>query len=288
MQKNSDGVFMCERVSNSELDTQILGRDELHRIPEYVNAMSNSSGGVIKVDGESDIFVEALHWYEKPIALNGRVWRRVEGVNVICGAWAKSVMACRDSCDDFPVESVALDSDLMEDFRRAVVSKHEGYSALTHDEFLRRAGIFSGRHLTAAGALMFGEGLTIRAELRHGKLHAEIQETNIWGAYTRLLPRVTRALSAKSSGEVRNAFVKALIHAEYSLDSRIDVSILSRPARIVIDSPGVITDSVRNHRLYKLFRLAGISAGTICAEYDMLNFRTLSTIHIEGSTPIIL
>ncbi len=275
-------------VNNSVQNTQILGRDELHRIPECVNAMSNSSGGIIKPEGKSDIFVEALNWYEKPIALNGRVWRRIEGVNVICGAWAKSVMACRDSCDDFPAEDTALDSELLEDFRRTVVSKQEGYSALTQDEFLRRTGIFSGRHLTTAGALMFGEGLTILAILKHGKLHAKLHESNIWGAYTRLLPRITRALSAKSSGEVKNTLTNALLHAEYSLDTHIDISILSRPARIVIDSPGIITGSVRNHRLHKLFTLAGISSGTLSAEYDMLNFRTLSTLHIEGSTPIIL
>ena len=275
-------------VNNSVQDTQILARDELHRIPECVNAMSNSSGGIIKPEGKSDIFVEALNWYEKPIALNGRVWRRIEGVNVICGAWAKSVMACRDSCDDFPAEDTALDSELLEDFRKTVAAHNEGYSALTQDEFLRRTGIFSGRHLTAAGALMFGEGLTIRAMLKHGKLHAEIQEPNIWGAYTRLIPRVTRALSAKSSGEVKNALTNTLIHAEYSLDTHINISILSRPARIVIDSPGIITSSVRNHRLHKLFTLAGISSRHITTEYDMLNFRTLSTIHIEGSTPIIL
>ncbi len=279
---------MCETVNNSEQDTQILGRDELYRIPECINAMSNSSGGVIKVEGDSDIHVEALKWYEKPIALNGRVLRRIEGVNVICGAWAKSVMACRDSCDDFPAEDSVLDSELLENFRRAVVSRHEGYSELTHDEFLRRTGIFSGKHLTTAGAFMFGEGLKIRAVLRHGEIHAEIHEANIWGAYTRLLPRIARALSAKSSGEVKNALTNALLHAEYSLDTHIDISILSRPARIVIDTPGIITGSVRNHRLNKLFTLAGISAGAICAEYDMLNFRTLSTIHIEGSTPIIL
>ncbi len=279
---------MCERVNNSELDTQILGRDELYRIPECVNAMSNSSGGVIKPEGESEILVEALKWHEKPIALNGRVWRRIEGVNVICGAWARSVMADRDSCDDFPVENTALDSDLLEDFRRAVAAHNEEYSALTQDEFLRRTGIFSGRHLTNAGALMFGEGLKIHAELNHGQIHAELQEANIWGAYTRLLPRITRVLSAKSSGKVKNALINALLHSDYSLDTHINISILSRPARIVIDSPGVITNSIRNHRLHKLFRLAGISSGTLSAEYDMLNFRTLSTIHIEGITPILL
>ena len=275
-------------VNNSVQDTQILARDELHRIPECVNAMSNSSGGIIKPEGKSDIFVEALNWYEKPIALNGRVWRRIDGVNVICGAWAKSVMACRDSCDDFPAEDTALDSELLEDFRKAVVSRNEDYSAFTHDEFLRRAGIFSGKHLTSAGALMFGEKLNISAALKHGELHAEIHESNIWGAYTRILPRITRALSAKSAGEVKNALTNALIHSDYNIDTRIDISILSQPARIIISSPGIITNSIKNHRLHKLFTLAGISSRHITTEYDMLNFRTLSTIHIEGSTPIIL
>ncbi|MBQ7215182.1 MAG: hypothetical protein IJS39_04280 [Synergistaceae bacterium] len=275
-------------MNNLEQDTQILSKEELHKIPECVNAMANSYGGVIKPEGKEDIRVEALKWYEKPIALNGRVWRRIEGQNVICGAWAKSVMASRDSCDDFPAEGAALDSELLESFRRAVLGRNEEYSALTHDEFLRRTGIFSGRHLTSAGALMFGEGLMIRAVLRHGKLHAEIHESNIWGAYTRILPRITRALSAKSSGEVRNALTNALIHSDYSIDTQIDISILSEPARIVITSPGIITGSVRNHRLHKLFTLAGISAGTFTAEYDMLNFRTVSTIHIEAAAPILL
>lgn len=279
---------MCERVINSEQDTQILGRDELHMIPECVNAMSNSFGGVIKPEGESDIRVEALKWYEKPIALNGRVWRRIEGQNVICGAWAKSVMACRDSCDDFPVEGTALDSELLEDFRRAVAARNEEYSGLTRDEFLRRTGIFSGKHLTSAGALMFGEVLKIRAVLKHGEIRAEIQESNIWGAYTRILPRIARALSAKSLREVKNALTNALIHSDYNIDTHIDIEILSRPARIVISSPGVITNSIKNHRLYKLFALAGISAGIFTTEYDMLNFRTVSEIQIEGSTPIIL
>lgn len=279
---------MCEIVNNQKQDTQILGRDELHRIPECINAMSNSSGGVIKPEGENDIRVEALNWYEKPAVLDGRVWRRIEGQNVICGAWAKSVTACRDSCDDFPVEGAVLDSELLENFRRTVVSRNEKYSALTHDEFLRRTGIFSGKHLTSAGALMFGEALKIRAVLRHEKIHAEIQEASIWGAYTVMLPRITRAISAKSSGEVRSAFVNTLIHSDYNIDNRINISILSRPARIVINSPGIITNAVRNHRLYKLFGLAGISAGSFCAEYDMLNFRTISTLHIEGNTPIIL
>ena len=281
---------MCERVNNPEQDTQILGRDELHRIPECVNAMSNSYGGVIRAEGESDIRVEALKWYEKPAVLNGRVWRRIEGQNVICGTWAKSVMACRDSCDDFPVEDTALDSGLLEDFRRVLVrvSSNDEYSALTHDEFLRRTGIFSGKHLTSAGALMFGEALTVRAILRHGEIHAELQESNIWGAYTRILPRITRALSAKSSSEVKNALTNALIHSDYNLDTHIDISIFSRPARIIISSPGIITNSVKNHRLHKLFTLAGITAGTFTAEYDMLNFRTTSTSIIEENIPILL
>ena len=92
---------MCEKVINPEQDTQILGRDELHKIPECVNAMSNSFGGVIKPEGESEIRVEALKWYEKPAVLNGRVWRRIEG-QVFDGMEMVSIPASRSIFCGFP------------------------------------------------------------------------------------------------------------------------------------------------------------------------------------------
>ena len=272
----------------SAIDTQNLGSDELSRIPECINALANSSGGIIKIEGGRDIPVESLEWYEKPAILDGKVWRCIEGINVISGVWARSVMASRDSCDDLPADDSCLHEEEIDRFRMSVLRLHPELEDFSRDEFMRRTGILSGKHITSAGALMFGESLSVHAELIHEDIHAEIEAYNIWEAYTDILPRITRTLSAKSAERVRNALINALLHSEYSLDTHINIDILSGPARIVIDSPGVITSSVRNHRLTRIANLAGITAGNLDAEYDMLNFRTLSTIHIEGAAPIVL
>ena len=269
-------------------DMQTLSREERSRLAEYVNAMQNSSGGIISVEGKGEVRVEALNWYEKPIALDGRVWRRIEGQNIISGVWAKSVMASRDSCDDFAVDGAALRGEHVADFRRAVLRLHPELGEFTHDEFMRRTGILSGRHITSAGSLMFGGAITVRAVLAHREIHAEIEAHNIWEAYTVLLPRLTRRLSAKSAESVRAALTTSLISSDYNLDTHIHISILSSPPRIVVDSPGLITPSLRNHRLIRIARLAGIFAAPFEAEHDMLNFRTLSTIHIEGVEPVML
>ena len=279
---------MADIIFLAELDTQILQPDELLSLPEYINAMSNSSGGIIMPDGQPDIHVQALMLHQKPALLHGHVWRRIEGQNVRCGKWARAVMARRDPCDDFPAEDTALDTELLEDFLRAVVRNNKNFSPLSRDEFLRRTGIFSGKYLTSAGAFMFGNGLNVQAVLKHGNIFAELQEHNLWGAYTRMLPRIIRALPGKASVEVRNAFVNSLIHADFYISNSIYVYILARPARIVINTPGIISNNVRNHRLYKLFRLAGVSAGTFVAVYDMLNFRTVAAVPLLVNAPLLL
>lgn len=268
-------------------DTQILAGDELSRLPECINAMQNSSGGVIRIEGGRELRVEALEWYEKPAVLDGRVWRRIEGQNVMCGAWARSVMASRDACDDFPSDEALCDDDI-DSFRAVVLGRNEEYSHFTREEFLRRAGVYSGGHVTSAGVLMFGDTINVRAELEHDDIHAEIDARNIWEAYTIIIPRITRPLSAKSADNVRSAFITALLHADYSLDTHINVFIRSQPPRVEIDAPGIITPSLRNHRLARILKLAGITAGTPESEHDMLNFRTLFTIHIEGLSTVKL
>ena len=269
-------------------DTQFLGSDELSRIPECINAMANSLGGIIRTEDGREIRVDPLEWYEKPAALDGRVWRRVEGVNVVCGVWAKSVTACRDACDDFPADDAVLRDDELDEFRESVLALHPELTELTRDEFLRRSGIFSGKHITSAGALMFGGAVSVRAVLTHKDIHAEIYAADIWEAYSVLLPKLILRISAKSAGRVRNALVSALLHSDYNIDTRINISILSEPPRIIVDSPGLITPSLRNHRLIRTAELAGISAGVPQAEYDMLNFRTVSTINIEGISAVKL
>ena len=278
---------MCER------DLQFLGHDELHRLPETINAMANSSGGIITLEGGREIRVEALEWHRRPQALNGRVWRRVEGQNVISGLWAKSIMA-RDaqtlSADDSPMSAdTPLNAESLEAFRRVVLGRQEEYRCFPRDEFLRRTGIFSGKHLTFAGALMFGECVSVRAELRHGETHAEIEAYNIWDAYTDILPRITLKLSAKCGEIVREAFAGALLQADYALDTHITADILANPPRIIIDYPGIIRHSIRNHRLAKIFTLAGfLTPMNLHAQQDMMNFRAIATIPLEGLTTILL
>ena len=276
-----------------ELDLQFIEHDELHRLPATINAMANSSGGMITLEGGRQISVAPLEWYRRPQTLNGRMWRRVEGQNVISGLWAKSIMATDAqtlSSDDFPFSAdTPLNAESLEEFRRVVLGRHEEYSCFTRDEFLRRTGIFSGKHLTFAGALMFGEAITVRAELTHGETHAEIEAHNIWSAYTDLLPRITLKLSAKCGEIVRDAFAVALLQADYTLDTHIKAEILANPPRIVIDYPGILRHTFRNHRLARIFTLAGFHTPTHSrAQQDMLNFRAITTIPLEGLTTIML
>ena len=136
---------------------------------------------------------------------------------------------------------------------------------------------------------MFGECVSVRAELRHGETHAEIEAHNIWDAYTDILPRITLKLSAKCGEIVRDAFAGALLHADYTLDTHIKVYILSNPPRIIIGYPGILRHSIRNHRLARIFTLAGFHTPSDShAQQDMLNFRAIATIPLEGLTSIVL
>lgn len=267
-------------------DVEII-RDS-KKIPETVNAFANSSGGrIICDDGSFD--VEPLAWNKKPALLNGRVYRRIEGQNVISGLWAKSIMA-RDahefSRDDFPVENVELNERAVREF-----------FLLTGSFDLRRVGVYSGKFLTFAGALMFADLLNIRAVLDSPTEHAEIEASNIWFAYTEILPRLTSALSPKCAEAFTEMFVNALVHSDYNVDTHVNISIVPGPARVIIDNPGTIRGVVRNHRLKKIFSLFYKKPRTLGVpnfnlEQDMLNFRTFSTLNLEGRSelpnPIIL
>ena len=270
-------------------DTQYLTHDELYRLPETINAMANSSGGLILIEGGKEIMVAPAE--HRPVALNGKVYRRIEGQNVISSRRSVAIMA-RDSQmrsgDDAPADDAVLDRRSLAEFREAVLARNGSFRQFTRSEFMRRTGIFSGKHITFAGALMFGDSLDIRASLTHNDLHAEIEAHNIWRAYRDILPRLTRKLSAKSSGQVHDAFVWAIFHADFTLDNHMNISVLSGPPRIEIASPGIIRQSVRNHRLARIFRLLGVTPSPSHAEQDMLDFRAVSAIAIEGSTAILL
>ena len=289
-------------VNFCEQDIQILGLDELHKLPECINAMQNSTGGVIRIEGGGgeEVYVASLSWREKPIALDGRVFRRIEGQNVISGAWARSVMASRSPCDDVPVNA-DLNAESVDSFRAAVISLHPEFEEFSRDEFMMRTGIFSGEYTTSAGAFMLGDVLKISAVLSHKDLHAELTAHNIWEACTDILPRITRRLSAKCAAAVRELAVNALLHANYSLDEHVNIFIESNPPTITIDNPAMITGSLRNHRLAKLFRLSGLAkcssrgmqavinyAPSFRLIQDMLNFRVIASLELEGVTPVVL
>lgn len=283
-----------------EEDIQILGTDERYKIPECVNAMQNTSGGIIRIEGGGEIRVSPLEWHEKPIALDGKVWRRIEGQNVICSAWAKSIMASRTACDNFPVNA-SLNDKCIDEFHKIAISLHPELKNFSRNEFLKRTGIFSGKHITSAGALMFGDTLKISAVLNHKNIHAKLEARNIWEAYTNILPRITGRLSIECASAVRELIVNALLHADYNIDKRITITIASKPSRIIISNPGIFVGTLRNYRLAKLFTLSGITAlnhhglqsvikysPTFMLQQDMLNFRINASLMLEGISPVIL
>ena len=372
-------------------DRQFIGIDDLHKIPASVCALANSSGGWIVAGAERDInddititglnddpekyipaeiphevhefdeataiYVPTLEWYRKPIVLNGQVYRRVEGENVISGKWARSVMsadALEFSRDDCPVKNITLnDNDINEfttkfsavsrDVRgnfifgkqarsvmspnvnnddtneftvktrdeggRVIFGKHarsdthypvnDDFTKKARDDFMRKCGVYSGKHITLAGALMFGELVNVRAVLSYSSGHAELERHNLWRAYSDILPRLTARLSGKCAAALREVFVNALLHADYNIDRHIDIAITSSPPKITITNPGTIRGTTRNYRLAKLFRLSGMSGGgmkpiydyapNFKLEQDMLNFRVSATLTLEGlPAPVLL
>lgn len=296
-------------------DTCFINSDDIARLPEFICSLANSSGGHIVVDSDSipdinvpseivydvetlpdekyEIHVQPLKWNLRPAVLHGRVYRRIEGENVISGRRARSIMsmdALTPSRDDFPVKAM-LDEDCMNEFREAVLNLRIGYENLNHGEFFRRTFAYSGGHLTFAGALMFGKIIRVRAVLNDTKIDAY----NIWRAYTNILPRLTHKLSRDCAIAFREAFINSLLHSDYHISRSINVTIKPRPLRAIIDNPAIIRGTIRNRRLEKMFVLSGISRckgegimkiksyePNFELQQNMLNFRVKSAIHLEG------
>ncbi|MBR1438333.1 MAG: hypothetical protein IJ587_07325 [Synergistaceae bacterium] len=307
-----------------DYDTEVFGRDELYRIPETVCAFANSSGGravceysdpsefvpegipYVK-ESEGVIYVPPLAWNRKPFVLKGRVYRRIEGVNVISGRRAKSIMAGdshESSRDDRPFTG-RLNEEPLRGFWESVTALNEGMKGLTITEFMRRTGIYSGKYLTFAGALMLGEAMRVRAVLDFGNIHIETGASNIWDAYSELLPRLVSPLSEKCSEAFREVFINALLHSDYNAGRSINVHITSSPPKVLIDNPGTIRGTIRNHRLAKMFALSGITQKNcnglpLIRRYmpsfelrqDMLTLRVSAMLELEGRTqlpsPVIL
>ena len=296
------------------VEVEIFGRDDIERVPETACAFANSSGGEISCgvfdpvslippgvpyvrETSGSVYIPPLAWHKRPITLNGKVYRRIEGQNVISWLWAKSVMAGDSheaSRDDFPFEAV-LNVDDVGAFTSKVMEFSPGMRRYSRLEILKRAGVYSGKYLTFAGALMLGDIVSVSSRLEYFGGRAEIEAKNIWRAYTEILPRLIFALSEKCAEAFRKVFVNSLLHADYNADNHITIAITSSPPTVTFDNPGMIRWTTRNHRLSKMFALSGITGGKlndfdIIHSYmpnfeltqDMLNIRTFAALNLEG------
>lgn len=292
-------------------ESETFERDEIDRIPETACAFANSEGGEISCNGfdpvslippgvpyvretSGSVYIPPLAWHKRPVTFNGKVYRRIEGQNVISGLRVRSIMAGdphEASRDDFPYEA-RLNEDDVDDFTARVAERMGRYSRA---ELLRRTGVYSGKYLTFAGALMLGDIVKVSASLEYSGGHAEIEAVNIWRAYTEILPRLTFALSENCAQAFREAFINSLLHADYNVDNHITITILPSPPTVTFDNPGMIRWTTRNHRLAKMFELSGITGGELHGldvihsympnfklTQDMLNIRTVSVLRLEG------
>ncbi len=330
-EKFSSFADFLQQTANQ--DRQFLRGDELNKIPESVNALANSLGGWViagaEIDSQENIIisgldenikifrpdsqifdspakiiifpVNSLSWHDKPQNLNKKIFRRVEGINLISSKFYSSLMAADSlefSRDDFPVYNFSLDDESIKNFRRIVIKSHDEYKSLNLQNFLRESFIYSGKYLTFAGALMFGDCLRIRAELHNKSQIISLESKNIWRAYSEILPRLTLKLSDRCADSFREIFINSLLHSDYNIDTHINITINSRPARVIIDNPGTIRGTTRNLRIQKIFSLAGIRTKGLESiklyepsfklNQDMLNFRVNATLSLEGRKIILL
>lgn len=243
------------------------------------------------------IKINPLPAHEKPLFYDGKFYRRVENSNLISSRHSAVLMAgsvLGVPKDDEPAMNLYLDPESLNDFYETVIKIHDEYKNFSHEDFLCKSFIFSGKFLTFAGALMFGNIIRVRVILNSDDKHIEIEAQNIWDAYKNILPRLANKLSPGCSQAFQEIFVNALLHSDYEIGNFIEIFINSDPAKVLITNPGIITGHARNRRLKKIFGLSGMSAvgrgletvkkfmPTFRLEQDMLNFRVKAKLLLSG------
>ena len=316
-------------------DLEFLSDDELSNIASTACAMANSSGGWIILGAKREfddeiiitgffhadfsvnslipqgisfevqslekiliIKIKPLSWNSKPLFFNGNFYRRVEGVNLISSRHSAMLTYYGLSCDDEPAMNFFIDPESLNDFHETVIKLHNEYKNFSPEDFLCRSFIFSGKFLTFAGALMFGNILRIRTVLDSPNNRIEIEAQNIWDAYKNILPRLVNKLSPGCSQSFQEIFINSLLHSDYRAGNLIKILITSKPAKVLITNPGIICEKNRNNRLKKIFELSGIlvknrSLETVKKfmpsfklEQDILNFQVNAQLKLEGNSKI--
>ena len=329
MNFSSFGEFLA---ATSDYDREFLG-DDFSKIAPVSCAMANSFGGLIILGAEIEfedeikitgffhtdlsvinsliprgisfevqniekiliIKIAPLSSREKPLFLNGILYRRVEGVNLISSRRSAMLMTYDPSLDDQPATDLFINIDSLNDFYETMKNFQTADTSSTGD-FLCRSYIFSGKFWTFAGALMFGNIIRVRAVLKTPYKYAELEARNIWDAYKNILPRLVKKLSPGCSQAFQEIFINSLLHSDYRAGNLIEISITSNPPKVLIINPGIIHDEIQNHRLKKIFSLAGfLTKGrnletvkkfmpSFKLEQDMLNFRVKALLNLEGNS----
>ena len=356
----SDFQEFFHYVSSSNVDCEFLQQSDFDNIYAAIYAMSNSSGGyvVIGVEANSDTYeiigadlnfkldasklhglnnleiqeflqpariilikISPLDFYLKPVILNSKVYRRVEGVNLISSIKSVRYMATRPAENEYNIKFFkrALNLNSVSEFQHEIISHNEKFKIFDTIEFLNRSYILTGhgKFLTQAGYLFLGENsvnVNVILTLDNGEIY-KLSAKNLWRAYSDMLPRLISRLSFECANAVKEIFINALIHNDYDLNNSIDVNITNSenntaPIIKIINSGLAMTlnqnkSYSRNFRLMKIFKLLGAArangygnviiknfAPDFKLEQDMLNFKSVARIKLQGlkrlPAPVIL
>lgn len=253
------------------------------------------------------IKVNPLIWYKRPVILSEKfVYRRVEGENLISGKRSKIQIAndsMNFSSDDFPIRdnNKTLNIKNVLEFKEILLSRNSEISRFEKDEFLKRSFIYSGKFLSNAGFLTFGENsVLIEIKLYYKEDIIKFESHNLWQAYFNMLPRLTRYLSDDCSKALKEMFINSIIHNDYNINNFISIKIKGGPARVIIKNFGIPRtfkdgESIfRNFRLMKIFKMIGVVNGcgsginiikkyqdNFKPEYNMLDFSFTASINLK-------
>jgi hypothetical protein len=270
-----------------------------HSMPGRASSPRASSGGLKTLLAAK---VETADWFLRPLCVGANflrgigiasgvssraVYRRVEGNDVMSGLDARFRMAL-DSLertrDDHPVSGLSirdLDIDSAVSFRRAVLAGSPHWANLSEVNFLKRVLVLDDdEKVTRAGQLLLGaspahskkkdEPLRLR---RAGGVASEAEggeerfASNLWSAYSDILPELRDSLAEKCADAVQECFMNALLHADYDagrVEIETDVGGDREEGfiRVRFSNPGLPRSrgvgNARNYRLLRMFRLAGV------------------------------